>query len=78
MSLGTILLILLFVVLLASIPVFPYSREWGYAPMGGVGALLLVVVILIAIGVIPISIDGTGGEAINIDLPNITVTEDAG
>lgn len=53
MNLGLILLIVLLVLLLGSAPVYPYSRSWGYAPMGGLGAVLLILIILFLLGVIP-------------------------
>ena len=47
---GTILLIILFILLLGSIPVYPYNRGWGYYPSGGLGLVLLIVVILLLLG----------------------------
>jgi hypothetical protein len=44
--LGTILIILLILALLGSVPAWPHSRNWGYAPSGGIGTLLLIVLIL--------------------------------
>ncbi len=32
--------------LLASAPIWPYSREWGYYPSAGIGIILLAVVVL--------------------------------
>lgn len=49
--LGTILLIVLVVLLIGGLPVYPYSRKWGYAPGGAIGLLLLVVIILMLTGV---------------------------
>lgn len=46
----TILLILLVLLLLGSLPAWPYSTGWGYYPSGGLGLLLLVLVILIVMG----------------------------
>ena len=51
---GLILLIVLVVLLLGAAPMGPYSREWGYYPSGGLGALLLLIVILLLFGVIPL------------------------
>ena len=51
---GLILLIVLIVLLLGAAPVWPYSREWGYYPSGGLGALLLVLVILLLFGILPL------------------------
>ena len=45
--LGTILLIVLILLLLGAIPTWPYSRGWGYAPSGGVGLILAIVLILV-------------------------------
>lgn len=49
-SLGTILLIILVLALLGVFPTWPHSREWGYAPSGGVGLVLVIVLILILLG----------------------------
>lgn len=48
--LGTILIILLIIVLIGGLPVHSYSRNWGYAPGGIVGLLLVVLVILMLAG----------------------------
>lgn len=53
MNLGLLLLIVLLLILIGSAPVYPYSRSWGYAPMGGIGALLAVILILVLLGIIP-------------------------
>ena len=50
MGLGTILLILLIVLLIAGLPRWGYSRNWGYGPTGGLGLVLIIVVILILMG----------------------------
>ena len=50
MSISTILLIILILALLGAIPVWPYSRSWGYATSGGVGLIVLVLVILFLMG----------------------------
>jgi hypothetical protein len=47
MTLGTILLIVLLLLLIGALPTWPHSRSWGYAPVGGVGLVLLIVVILL-------------------------------
>ncbi len=46
MSLSTILLILLIVLLVGAFPAWPHSRAWGYAPSGGIGLVLLIVMVL--------------------------------
>jgi hypothetical protein len=43
-------LILLFVLLLAVLPTWPYSSGWGYYPSGGLGLVLLVVLVLFLSG----------------------------
>lgn len=48
--LGTILLILLILMLLGAIPRWPHSREWGYAPSGTLGVLMIVVLVLLLTG----------------------------
>jgi hypothetical protein len=50
MTLGTVLLIVLVLLLVGALPVFPHSRNWGYAPGGVVGVLLLVLVVLLIMG----------------------------
>jgi protein-S-isoprenylcysteine O-methyltransferase Ste14 len=44
LAVGTILLIVLVFVLLATIPTWPYSRSWSYYPSTAVGLLLLLVI----------------------------------
>jgi hypothetical protein len=50
MSLGTILLIVLVILLLGTLPAWPYSTGWGYYPSGGLGLLLIVLLILVFTG----------------------------
>jgi hypothetical protein len=45
--LGWILLIILVLLLLGSVPAYPYSRDWGYYPAGGLGLILVILLILI-------------------------------
>ncbi len=42
---STILLIILILLLLGALPVWPYSRGWGYGGSGIVGFLLLLVIL---------------------------------
>ena len=42
---GLILLIVLVVLLLAAIPAWPHSRDWGYYPSGGLGLILIIILI---------------------------------
>jgi hypothetical protein len=48
--LGTILLILVFLMLVGAIPSWPHSRSWGYGPSGGLGLVLIILLILLALG----------------------------
>ncbi len=46
-------LLLLFVILfvvLAALPVYPYSRSWGYYPSGGLGTLFVILLLLMLLG----------------------------
>jgi len=45
MTLTTLLVIVLVLVLIGALPVYPYSREWGYYPSG----LLTVIVAIVAL-----------------------------
>ncbi|WP_395745637.1 DUF3309 domain-containing protein [Prosthecobacter sp.] len=49
---NTILLIILILLLLGALPTWPHSRNWGYAPSGGIGLVLTILIILILFGVI--------------------------
>ena len=48
--LGPILLVLLVLMLIGAFPAWPHSRNWGYYPSSGLGALLVVLVVLLLIG----------------------------
>jgi hypothetical protein len=50
MPLGTILLVILILALVGIIPIWPHSRSWGYAPSGGVGLVVVILVILLLLG----------------------------
>ena len=47
---GTILLVILILILLGSLPVYPYSAGWGYYPSGGAGLLVVILLILLLSG----------------------------
>ncbi|WP_084572600.1 DUF3309 family protein [Methylocapsa aurea] len=47
MSLSTLLLAVVLLLLVGAIPSWPYSRGWGYAPSGALGAILLVIAIVL-------------------------------
>ena len=46
----TILLVILVLMLLGVVPAWPHSRGWGYAPSGGLGLVLLILVVLMLSG----------------------------
>jgi hypothetical protein len=50
MTLGTIVLVVLVLLLVGAIPQWPHSRNWGYAPSGALGVVLVVVVALLLMG----------------------------
>ncbi len=50
MSLGTILIIVLILMLIGVVPAWPHSREWGYAPSGLIGTVVVILVILFLLG----------------------------
>jgi hypothetical protein len=47
--LGTIFVVLLILMLIGALPTWPHSRNWGYAPSGGLGVLLALLVILLVL-----------------------------
>jgi hypothetical protein len=48
--LGTILIVILVLALFGVLPRWSHSRDWGYAPSGGLGLILVIVVILLVLG----------------------------
>ena len=50
MSLGTILLIVLILMLIGAFPTWPHSKSWGYAPSGGLGLVVVILLILVLTG----------------------------
>jgi hypothetical protein len=49
-SVGTLLIVLLILALLAALPTWPHSRGWGYWPGGLLGFLVVVVLVLLLLG----------------------------
>ncbi|GFO62410.1 DUF3309 domain-containing protein [Geomonas paludis] len=45
-----ILLIIVILLLIGSLPTWPYSAGWGYYPSGGLGLVLLILLILVLLG----------------------------
>lgn len=50
MSGGTILLIILILMLIATIPSWPYSRDWGYGPSGVMSVVVIIIIVLVLTG----------------------------
>lgn len=50
---GLLLLIIVVLFLVGSLPRWGYSRNWGYAPTGGLSLVLIIVLILLLMGYIP-------------------------
>ena len=50
MSLGTILLIILILILVGTLPSWPYSSGWGYYHSSGLGVVVVIVLIFVLMG----------------------------
>jgi len=50
MSIGAVLVVVLVLLLIGAIPRWPHSAEWGPAPAGVLGTILLIVIILALLG----------------------------
>lgn len=47
---STLLIIIVLIVLLGALPLWPYSRGWGYWPSSLLGLVLIVLIILLLTG----------------------------
>jgi hypothetical protein len=47
---NTILIVVVVLLLVGALPTWPHSAKWGYAPSGGLGLVLLILVILAVTG----------------------------
>lgn len=47
---GVIIVVILVILLLGAVPAWPHSQGYGWAPSGGIGLILLVLVILLLMG----------------------------
>jgi len=47
-----LLLLIVIILLLCVLPTWPYSRNWGYYPSGGLGLILVIVLILLLLRVV--------------------------
>jgi hypothetical protein len=50
MATSTILLVILVLIILGLVPVWPYSRSWGYGPSGILGLILVIFLVLLLLG----------------------------
>ncbi len=50
MGLGTVLLIIIIVLLIASLPRWSHSANWGYYPSSGLSLVLVIVLVLLLLG----------------------------
>jgi hypothetical protein len=46
----TLLLIILVLMAIGSAPAWPYSRNWGYYPSGGIGLVVVILLVLMMTG----------------------------
>ena len=47
-----VLIIVLLLMLIGAFPAWPYSRNWGYYPSGGLGFILVIVIVLLLLHVV--------------------------
>lgn len=47
---ATILLIVLVLLVIGALPTWPHSRNWGYAPSGLAGLIVVILLILLLTG----------------------------
>lgn len=52
MSSHTLLIVLVVLLLVGALPLWPYSRDWGYAPTGGLGVIGVILIVLLLTGTI--------------------------
>ena len=45
--LWTIILIIVILMLIGSLPTWPYSGGWGYYPSGGLGLILVIIILVL-------------------------------
>lgn len=50
--LGLVLAVIVILLLLGALPTWPHSREWGYAPSGGLGLILIIILVLLLLRVV--------------------------
>jgi hypothetical protein len=50
MKMGLIVLVIIIILLVGAFPRWPHSQNWGYAPSGILGTVLIIVLILFLLG----------------------------
>lgn len=50
---GLILLIIVVLLLVGAFPRWGHSRNWGYAPTGGLGLVVIVLLVLLFLRILP-------------------------
>ena len=45
-----VLIVVVLLLLIGTLPTWPYSTGWGYYPAGGLGLVLLILIILLLVG----------------------------
>lgn len=48
--LTTLLIVVLVLALLGTLPMWPHAQSWGYAPAGGLGLLVVLLIVLLLLG----------------------------
>lgn len=48
--LWTVLIVILILMLLGALPTWGHSRNWGIAPSGGLGVVVLILLVLLFMG----------------------------
>jgi hypothetical protein len=41
-----VLIIVLFLILIGTLPTWPYATGWGYYPSGGLGLIIVIILVL--------------------------------
>lgn len=47
---GPIVVVIVFLALIAAMPTWPYSRQWGYRPTLVLGIVFVMIAVFVAIG----------------------------
>lgn len=48
--LSILLIVVLVLLLLGALPTWPYARNWGYGPSGGLALVMLIILVLFVLG----------------------------